>query len=1238
MVESQAPPPVSSSLTEPDADAADPSDDSYYGIAGLMSRVLHTSGTSTLEDLSDLHHHHTSSSSGSGARPLFPPRPRCVAASNGWIVSVLECTTTGSSANASTRRSLVSRWNVRRGSSVGTDPWLALPGTSEISNVFSDPTASHTLLSAPTGDAYYLHSSSRSILKLWDSTTRSTPSSSTRSGISATTAAKAHQLDSVIQQGLTPHSYITAVAWDKETGTEGSSKPILLGTNLGELYQVTLDATLTSTTTPEPPLLLHKLQAAEGASGDQVAAVTGIHFERLLGAGMVILVATSGRHKRTRLFTFSTVAPHTSFRSVLQHQTSLVELPGSIDVADLRVCNDQFALRTATGIYYGTLDRTAAATGTSGVIVHAGMLPYEETSPGVVDVPVSLALTPHHFITLTERDEVKFVNRVAQKVIQKERVDWISTSSSSHTTMNPLEESQLSVGELLMDVRRPDQIWLRQGRSLVHISSACEDRDVWKFTLQQCLALPCPREPRGHSSSSPSKPPLGVPEFVRQMSATPTIPVLTEEEKAQEARFEHAKSLCSNSTQKAVVTCARAEYHLVHGRTELAAKYMAQCPPTLARFADTSVRLALPMLGVSDPQSYRTTKAKKSLASSNLPLITYLSDRMRVGKMADDSVVCTMIGAWLTELHLHERERSHTTALGLSHSSSGSSPRKASRASEASSQALLHQFLTQNVNNMDAKTIMRILASHDVSASECASYAAASGDIGTAVNAALCVAIDEMAGALDALRILNEAAFEIAEPFYYKHAAVLLARAPVAAAQSFLDKYAQGLSPTKLLPSMMHYEKMRAERKKTEALRSGGVEEQKIPDVEDELNPDMDDLRVEGSRSSGGGVEIRFERPSIPHAQSFIDDDTASISYLEGVIKAGCRSSAIYTYLVSLYASMADEEPLLRFLTAHVPAATTVLKANEKALHSVTDSLHFHDKGLSSPLDMSHALRAILASGRHFRSAIKLYMGFGMRQQAVELALNVDPALARELARESVDGAERKRLWLMIARNAAAGGDNRGRDVVAKVVSVLKDCGPDVLSIEDVLPFLPDFAQIDQIKDEICDALTAYSSKIEGFLKEMKECDQTCEGLREEISRLSSYRMQMKANARCALTNKSVLSSGEPFYVFPSGYVFLASALKKEVMPYLNEKQRSRVEELEQVLHFSKSADSPEDKKGTEALQAELDGLLAAECPLTGSIMVDSIDRGFEGCMEADELLDSMRTEAAAENSSARAY
>ena len=43
----------------------------------------------------------------------------------------------------------------------------------------------------------------------------------------------------------------------------------------------------------------------------------------------------------------------------------------------------------------------------------------------------------------------------------------------------------------------------------------------------------------------------------------------------------------------------------------------------------------------------------------------------------------------------------------------------------------------------------------------------------------------------------------------------------------------------------------------------------------------------------------------------------------------------------------------------------------------------------------------------------------------------------------------------MIARNAAEEGESGdGDDAVSKVLAVLNECGPDVLSIEDVLPFL----------------------------------------------------------------------------------------------------------------------------------------------------------------------------------------
>jgi len=446
----------------------------------------------------------------------------------------------------------------------------------------------------------------------------------------------------------------------------------------------------------------------------------------------------------------------------------------------------------------------------------------------------------------------------------------------------------------------------------------------------------------------------------------------------------------------------------------------------------------------------------------------------------------------------------------------------------------------------------------------------------------------------------------------------------------------------------MEYERLRREHRLELEMKE--IKEQSLENNKSNSNDDNDShndernnwdrLRVSNTRDSC--VEVLIEDG---HQPSFVDDETACVKYLEGVIKLGCQSSAIFSYLISLYVQMKDEEPLLKFLRTHVPAAAIAAQATKQAYYRNVNGgekenklINENDLVLASPpLDMSYALRTILGTGRHFRSAIHLYMGFGLRQQAVELALKVDPSLARELAQgEDVSKDERKRLWLMIARNAATdrGGRNRPqKDVVAKVVAVLKDCGADVLSIEDVLPFLPDFCQIDQIKDEICDALTSYSSKIEGYLKEMNECDKTCDELRDEISRLSNHRMQIRSNAKCAFTSASVLASDEPFYVFPSGYCVLESALIPEVMPFLNEKQQTRVEEL---LHNLQ--DPPDDEKNSKKLvdqwQAELDGLIAADCPLTGSMMVESIDRGFPEALAADEQMLSAMLSSSKEESS----
>lgn len=268
---------------------------------------------------------------------------------------------------------------------------------------------------------------------------------------------------------------------------------------------------------------------------------------------------------------------------------------------------------------------------------------------------------------------------------------------------------------------------------------------------------------------------------------------------------------------------------------------------------------------------------------------------------------------------------------------------------------------------------------------------------------------------------------EQAEPFYYKYALALLNRCPIDSAKSFLARYNEGLLPYKLLPAFMQYERNRL------TFRAAVTRSENLKPRESIIDTGL------------------FGNSKDPFS-FFVDDDSSSLKFFEGVITLGCRSRAIFNYLISLYVKMDDEMPLFRFLSIHIPQVTSL--SNLKNASGLGNVILMQTQMHSSSLDMAYALRTILRSGRHYRSAVKLYMGFGMRQQAVELAIKVDPLLARELAKECVGAEERKRIWLMIARQAAENvGNQSGKDIVTKVLSVIRECGQ-VLSIEDVLPFL----------------------------------------------------------------------------------------------------------------------------------------------------------------------------------------
>lgn len=211
----------------------------------------------------------------STTRVVLPPSSHCVAAANGCIVAAVECSpppsTSSSSHSASfsspnvitqpqSKQSLtkfipplrmVCRWNVRRGSTLlGSDgnqlaplpppvrPNGLLdadtaittprgdggitssndPNFGRIDHTFVDPTGCHILLSAKNGEAYYLHSTSKNVVKLNGFGPSADGSySGFRAGSSLSDVTIGGETVGLagVQIGLTPGSYVTAVGWDR---------------------------------------------------------------------------------------------------------------------------------------------------------------------------------------------------------------------------------------------------------------------------------------------------------------------------------------------------------------------------------------------------------------------------------------------------------------------------------------------------------------------------------------------------------------------------------------------------------------------------------------------------------------------------------------------------------------------------------------------------------------------------------------------------------------------------------------------------------------------------------------------------------------------------------------------------------------------------------------------------------------------------------------------------------------
>lgn len=268
--------------------------------------------------------------------------------------------------------------------------------------------------------------------------------------------------------------------------------------------------------------------------------------------------------------------------------------------------------------------------------------------------------------------------------------------------------------------------------------------------------------------------------------------------------------------------------------------------------------------------------------------------------------------------------------------------------------------------------------------------------------------------------------------------------------------------------------------------------------------------------------------------------------------------AAVHNTLISIYAShpSRDESALLQYLEAQSYAQ-------------------------EQNYDADFALRLCIQHKR-VQSCVHIYSSMSQYVQAVELALKYDEVdLASSVAdRPEANPALRKKLWLAVAKKVISQSTG-----IKPAIEFLRRS--DLLRIEDLIPFFPDFVVIDDFKEEICAALEEYSRQIDALKKEMDESTETAKHIKEDIKQLESRYAIVEPGEKCYICRLPLLA--KQFFVFPCQHAFHSECLGKKVVEQAGRSKANRISKLQ--MEVSKGLSTGASR---ERAARELDELVAA--------------------------------------------
>ena len=283
------------------------------------------------------------------------------------------------------------------------------------------------------------------------------------------------------------------------------------------------------------------------------------------------------------------------------------------------------------------------------------------------------------------------------------------------------------------------------------------------------------------------------------------------------------------------------------------------------------------------------------------------------------------------------------------------------------------------------------------------------------------------------------------------------------------------------------------------------------------------------------------------------------------------KEAAVHNTLISLFASnpSKDETPLLAYLQA---------------------SKQYYDADFALRLCISY---------HRVRSCVHIYCEMKQYVSAVELALKHDEIDVAAGVADSpgIDDVLRKKLWLKLAKKVIA--REKG---VKSAIEFLQRC--ELLRIEDLIPFFPDFVVIDDFKEEICAALEEYSRRMDELKAEMDDSAATAEHIKSDITALEERYAIVEPGERCWRCRLPLLT--RQFFVFPCQHAFHADCLGDMVMTMTGTVASKRIRALQKEIGMGMTLG-----KRRDGMVKELDGLVAGACVLCSELAVKQIDEPF---------------------------